>query len=139
MQKTVNSYQYLYYTLLDFYRGKWAYSREWPQGWAVVAISTLVALVFWGSTIWAHSLGFSILEVNNWFSWLPRTFQSGWFFILALCANGYYFLVGNRWKSIENRCDKLPASVKQRRHQFSWIFMLFLIIWFMSAILLFPG
>jgi hypothetical protein len=137
MGKVIISYPFLYYSFYRYYLTKWEFSSDWPQGWAVVALSMLIALSVAVVELSLAKFGVRSFSYMPSLPWVFEEIQSAWAFILAMIINFYFFFAGNRWSKYINCYDSLPEQTKIRSHWASVIVIATILAIFFIRILTF--
>jgi hypothetical protein len=137
MDKIKISYPFLFYSLYKFYLTKWDFSKDWPQGWAVAALSMLVALVL--KVFELLFIEFHLLDPSSLtlFNLLPKPLQASWGLILAFVVNYYYFLSGRKWVKYVSKYDELVEDVKRKSYWGSFIIIILIVLLYLIKIITF--
>ena len=91
MKKYIFVYSLLFCSLYTYYLKKWDYSKDWPQGWAVAALSMLGLLFLIGVQLMLVKFG--LLEVEN-------SVNNVVVLLAILLINTLVFLRKKRWKTL---------------------------------------
>lgn len=117
MNKIVLSYPFLFYSFYRFYLTKRDFAKDWPQGWAVSALSAFSA--FFVTAIDYELQRNGIPSISTFFKALPY-FKSLYWLLFCVCMGNFiFFFWGKRWQKYVDRYDSLPADVKQLNYWLS--------------------
>lgn len=138
MRRVIISYPFIYYSLYRYYLTKWEFSSDWPQGWAVVALSMLLALLVKAIELTLSKIGITPLATDL-LSSLPAVLISGWAFILSMLINFYVFFVQKKWLKYVQRYDNLPELIKWRSHLASGVIIAIILLTYFARLLTFEN
>lgn len=119
MLKIAFGYSFLFYSLYRYFATKLDLSRDWPQGWSVIALSGLITFVY--LTVRLTLIKVEVLSVNpsSQFSWVSSHFYDIGIYLLALALNSLYFFGERRWLRYVQIYDSLPGRSRILGHTVS--------------------
>ncbi len=122
-------YKYLFYSFYVYYKYKWDMSKDWPQGWAMFAMSfvfiVLISIILMLLDIKGVSLA-SIVPFKD--SSIPGYVKNSWLGVTIIIINNLFFLKKRRWEKLVVEFDSLDKEVRVFNHSISVVFIITLLL-----------
>lgn len=128
MKRKVFGYSFLFYSFYRYYLKKWEFSSDWPQGWAVAALSMLVSLA---------AMGLKLMLIKHEILSSAELLKGFFILLISLAVNSCYFFYNKKWAYWVGKYDAFSKNEKVVSYWISGGVILFVVVFYFYQILSF--